>query len=241
MSRLPLRGIFRVANSGLEKIALACAAFGLMHATARASEPATPSQSIEDPWLNPAAPQTLTASDAWSGPVATRITHDDAWSAPVPQRVASNAPVVQAVEKGPAPVNPVAAIGLTMDSSDWDTKPRGRSPGLIASSDTWRSRQDVSAGVAETEPAAPDTRVEPSTPAHNDALRLNDPSTAPVSTPLASPANPAVSFDAASQWTSSPTAYEWVARVSGAMRVSGSAVANGLRASPVPTSTGPFK
>ena len=157
MSRLPLRGIFRVAHSGLEKIALACAAFGLMHAAARASEPVTPSQSIEDPWLNPAAPQTLAASDQWSSPVATPVAHDDPWSTPASKRVASNAPVVRAAETEHAPVVPVAPGGLTMDSSDWDTKPRGRAPGLIASSDTWRSRQDVSAGVAE--PPSPGLNV----------------------------------------------------------------------------------
>ena len=164
MSRLLLREIFRVAHSGLEKIALACAAFGLMHTAARASEPTKPSQSIEDPWLNPAAPQTLAASDQWRGAVATPVAHDDPWSALAPKRVASNAPVVRAAETEHAPVVPVAPGGLAMDSSDWDTKPRGRAPGLIASSDTWRSRQDVSAGVAETEPA-PDTRVAPASPA----------------------------------------------------------------------------
>jgi hypothetical protein len=231
MSRLPLRGIFRVAHSGLEKIALACAAFGLMHAAARASEPVTPSQSIEDPWLNPAAPQTLAASDQWSSPVATPVAHDDPWSTPASKRVASNAPVVRAAETEHAPVVPVAPGGLTMDSSDWDTKPRGRAPGLIASSDTWRSRQDVSAGVAQTEPA-PDTHVAPASPARNDTSRLDDPRTAPVTTAHASSANPAVSFDTASQWTSPSPTYAWAARVSVKMRINTSAIANDLPAAP---------
>jgi hypothetical protein len=88
MSRPPVRNLFKIVHSGLEKVALACAAFGLMHATARAGESAPPSAPAEEQWGGRAAPEVI-ANDAWSNPAAISHNHNDAWSAPPPDHFRS--------------------------------------------------------------------------------------------------------------------------------------------------------
>src|SRR5258708_28390019 len=91
MSRPPLRDLYRLVHSGLEKVALACAAFGLMHATARAGESAPASVSAGDQWSSNASPQPI-ADDAWSNPATTSLYHDHHWSAPPPDHLKSSRP-----------------------------------------------------------------------------------------------------------------------------------------------------
>ena len=153
MSRPPLRDLYRLVHSGLEKVALACAAFGLMHATARAGESAPASVSAGDQWSSSASPQPI-ADDAWSNPAATSLDHDDAWSAPPADhfrssrqlRAESPAPAptqepkptpvaTKTVQSSVAPTVKETPAALAMDRSDWNETPRGRAPGLIASND----------------------------------------------------------------------------------------------------------
>ncbi|MEA3090421.1 MAG: hypothetical protein QOJ04_1763 [Caballeronia sp.] len=162
MSRSPLRDLFRLVHSGLEKIALACAAFGLMHATARAGEPAVDSVSAGEQWSSHAAPK-LVVDDAWTNPAAPTLAVDDAWSAPAADRFKSSGQIHAASSTSPGAAasasaqeprtapskrapDPIATTikeapsALTMDHSDWNETPRGRSPGLIASHDAWLKR-----------------------------------------------------------------------------------------------------
>jgi hypothetical protein len=162
MSRSPLRDLFRLVHSGLEKVALACAAFGLMHATARAGEAAVDNVPAGEQWSSHAAPK-LVVDDAWSNPAAPSLAVDDAWSAPAVDRfksskqihaASSTSPVspASASQQEPRAVatkrvpNPTATTieeapaALVMDRSDWNETPRGRSPGLIASHDAWLKR-----------------------------------------------------------------------------------------------------
>ena len=161
MSRSPFRDLFRLVHSGLEKVALACAAFGLMHATARAGESAPAGVPAGEQWRSHAAPQ-LPADDPWSNPVAPSLAVDDAWSAPAADRFTSSGHIRAASSASSAPL-PVSAqeprraattsasgsvattvqeapSALTMDRSGWNEMPRGRSPGLIASHDAWLKR-----------------------------------------------------------------------------------------------------
>jgi hypothetical protein len=222
MSRSPLRDLFRLVHSGLEKVALACAAFGLMHATARAGESALASVPAGEQWSSHAAPQ-LAADDPWSNPAAPSLAVDDAWSAPAADRLTSSGQIRAAspaslASLAPAPVQqPRAAAtksapgslattvqespsALAMDRSDWNETPRGRSPGLIASHDAWLKRTTP---VAEpSEPAK--------APVHSAPPPLADPWSAPLTGLVASndvvtPATAASSaaFDATSSHASS--------------------------------------
>jgi hypothetical protein len=162
MSRSPLSDLFRLVHSGLEKVALACAAFGLMHATARAGESAVASVPAGEQWSSHAAPK-LVVDDAWTNPAAPSLAVDDAWSAPAADRFKSSGqihaasatspvspasaskqePPADATKRAPNPVATtieVAPSALAMDRSDWNETPRGRSPGLIASHDAWLKR-----------------------------------------------------------------------------------------------------
>jgi hypothetical protein len=186
MSRSPLRDLFRLVHSGLEKVALACAAFGLMHATARAGESAPAGVAADGQWSSHAAPQ-LAADDSWSNPAAPSLAVDDAWSAPAADRFTSSGQIratsptpASAQEPRPAAVNSAtgsvattvqeAPSTLTMDRSGWNETPRGRSPGLIASHDAWLNRT---------------TRVaQPSEPAKAPVHSVPPPPADPWSAPL---------------------------------------------------------
>lgn len=187
MSRSPLRDLFRLVHSGLEKIALACAAFGLMHATARAGESAVDSVSASEQWSSHAAPK-LVLDDAWTNPAAPTLAVDDAWSAPAADRFKSSGQIhaasstststgaptsASAQEPRTAPSkrapNPIATTiedapsALTMDHSDWNETPRGRSPGLIASHDAWLKR--ITPVAKPGEPAKAPVHSAPPAPA----------------------------------------------------------------------------
>lgn len=158
MSRPPIRDVFRFAHLGLEKGALACAAFSLMHATARADEPAPPETAVVDQWALPAgvqpgvpdADQTVrntVRDDPWANPAAVHMVRDDSWSAPSGNQVRSGeqlhavTPARQTMAAADQPGRPAhPANVLVMDSSNWNETPRGRSPGLIASNNAWRKR-----------------------------------------------------------------------------------------------------
>jgi hypothetical protein len=179
MSRSPLRDLFRLVHSGLEKVALACAAFGLMHVTARAGESAPASVPAGEQWRSHAAPQ-LAADDPWSNPAAPSLAVDDAWSAPSGDRLTSPGQIradspAPASEQEPRPAATTHAPGsvattvqetspaLAMDRSGWNETPRGRSPGLIASHDAWLNR---TTRVAEpSEPAKAPVHSAPPPPA----------------------------------------------------------------------------
>lgn len=180
MSRSPLRDLFRLVHSGLEKVALACAAFGLMHATARAGESVPASVPAGEPWSGHVAPQPV-ADDPWSNPAAPALAIDDAWSAPSRQVVAALAPHVETQEPQPAALKSApraeadavqkAPRALVMDHSDWNETPRGRSPGLIASHDAWLKR--ITPVAVPTE--APKTLKAPNTPLRNVPSAVVDP------------------------------------------------------------------
>ena len=186
MSRSPLRDLFRLVHSGLEKVALACAAFGLMHTTVRAGESAPASVPAGEQWSTHTAPQ-LTADDPWSNPSVPSLPVDDAWSAPAADRVTSSKQMVAAlppqvlthepqpagIKSAPRPeVKAVQVVprALAMDHSDWNETPRGRSPGLIASHDAWLKR---------TTPVA-----EPGEPAKAPVHSAPPPAADPWSAPL---------------------------------------------------------
>jgi hypothetical protein len=136
MSRLPLRHLYRLVHSALEKAALACAAFGLLHATAEADERRPVEVSLADPWRNPAV-QPSPIDDAW-GPYASRdVQPDDAWTASLANRAGPGEPGV-AIAPMTAPL--ATPSMLVNDRPDWNDIPRARSPGLIAANDAWRSR-----------------------------------------------------------------------------------------------------
>lgn len=92
MSRPPIRDVFRLAHLGLEKVALACAAFSLMHATARADEPAPSNPVTVDQWATQPGVQARSQpadrvvqravhDDPWANPAVTHLAYDDPWSA----------------------------------------------------------------------------------------------------------------------------------------------------------------
>ena len=192
MSRSPLRDLFRLVHSGLEKVALACAAFGLMHATARAGESAVDSVAAGEQWSSHAAPN-LVVDDAWSNPAVPSVAIDDAWSAPAADRLKSSRQIHAAVSTSqvlPASSSaqqPLAAATmraplataieeapsvLVMDHSDWNETPRGRAPGLIASHDAWLKR--ITPVAKPTEPAEP-----AKAPVHSAPPTSADPWSAP--------------------------------------------------------------
>ena len=233
MSRSPLRDLFRLVHSGLEKVALACAAFGLMHATARAGESASASVPAGEQWSSHAAPQ-LAADDPWSNPAASSLAVDDAWSAAAADRLASSgqiraaspaslASLAPASVREPRPAATKSAPGsvattvqeapstLVTDRSDWNETPRGRSPGLIASHDAWLKRTTPVA-----EPSEP-----PKASVHNAPRPPADPWSAPLTGLVASndvvpPAMAASSaaFDASSPPSSVVTPHVRLPRVS---------------------------
>lgn len=214
MSRSPFRDLFRLVHSGLEKVALACAAFGLMHATARAGEATAVSVPAGEQWGSHAAPQ-LVADDAWSNSAAPGLAVEDAWSAPAADRFTSSEQIraaapgspVSAPEQEPRPAASKSVQGsaattvqeappaLAMDRSDWNETPRGRSPGLIASHDAWLNRTTPVARPSEP----------PKAPVHSAPPPPADPWSAPLTGLVASndvvtPARAASSatFDASS-------------------------------------------
>src|SRR5471032_735418 len=101
MSRPPLRDLFRLVRSGLEKVALACAAFGLLYTTARAGESAPASAAADDQWSARTAPQPAT-DDPWSNPATPSLALDDAWSAPAAERFTSSGQARVASPASPA-------------------------------------------------------------------------------------------------------------------------------------------
>jgi hypothetical protein len=136
MSRPPLRQLFRLVHSGLEKAALACAAFGLLHASAKADARDPAEVSLADPWSNPAA-QPAHIDDAWGTLASRGSTPDDGWTA----RIANRAdPSEQPVAIAPVTAPVATPSTLVNDRSDWNDIPRARSPGLIAANDAWRNR-----------------------------------------------------------------------------------------------------
>jgi len=218
MSRSPLRDLFRLVHSGLEKVALACAAFGLMHATARAGEsaPAPASLPAGEQWSSHTAPQAM-ADDPWSNPSAPSVAIDDAWSAPAADRfispgqsrAASSVSPPSASEQGePRPAVTKSTAGsvattvqetprtLAMDRSDWNETPRGRSPGLIASHDAWLKRTTPVAKPSEPAKApvhsAPPPAADPWSAQWIGLVASND-----VSTPA--PALSSHAFDASAR------------------------------------------
>ncbi|WP_156393013.1 hypothetical protein [Burkholderia sp. Leaf177] len=192
MSRPPIRDVVRLAHLGLEKVALACAAFSLMHATARADEPAPSSPVTIDQWAAPSNAQAADLivqreihDDPWANPTAGRLAHDDPWSAaPASQprlgeqlHVAKPAPAVVQVLQAPP-----RARALVMDSSDWNEMPRGRSPGLIASNNAWRKRiVPEQAATIERSIADRNQRTQPATVLKLDTSLQLDPWSAPAS------------------------------------------------------------
>ncbi|SOE64734.1 hypothetical protein SAMN05414139_02552 [Burkholderia sp. D7] len=183
MSRPSLRNLLRLVHSGLEKVALACAAFGLMHATARAGGSASAGVPAGEQWGSRAAPQ-LSADDPWSNPAAPTLALDDAWSAPAADRFTSSGQIHAALPASPASAStqeprPAATesaprsvsttvqeapSALAMDRSDWNETPRGRSPGLIASHDAWLKRSTPVAKPSEPAKAPVSTPVQPTDP-----------------------------------------------------------------------------
>ncbi len=230
MSRSPLRDLFRLVHSGLEKVALACAALGLMHATARAGESTPASVPAGEQWSSHAAPQP-TADDPWSNPAAASVAVDDAWSARAADRIASPASLASPTPAAaqvpwPAAAKSAPALeattvqetpsALVMDRSGWNETPRGRSPGLIASHDAWLKRTTP---VAEpSEPAKAPVRSAPPPPADQWSAPLtglvasND-----VVTPA--PAVSATAFDASSHASLVVTPHVGLSRVSEAQGV----------------------
>ncbi len=83
MSRPPIRDVFRLARLGLDKVALACAAFSLMHASARAAEaPAAEAVSI-DQWAAQSSDQVARRSindDAWVNLSAAHVAQESLWN-----------------------------------------------------------------------------------------------------------------------------------------------------------------
>jgi hypothetical protein len=195
MSRL-----LRAANSGLEKMALACAAFGMLHAAARASE----TTAIADPWINHAAPQENAAADAWGAAPAARLAHEDPWRTPVQVRAVSGIPTVQ--NSAVRAVEHAAPTQLVMDDSAWNEKPRGRAPGLIASNDAWRNRPDVAVATPVMERTVSEPRVVPVVQEARDV---------PVALPSA-PVRRTLPIDASTQWRFSLMQYAWTPRLNGA-------------------------
>ena len=215
MSRSPLRDLFQLVHSGLEKVVLACAAFGLMHATARAGESAPAGVPAGEQWSGHVAPQP-TADDPWSNPSAPTPAIDDAWSAPAADRfispgqsrAASSVSPPSASAQVPRPAvtksrpGPVATTGqetpraLAMDRSDWNETPRGRSPGLIASHDAWLKRStpvaEPSAPAKAPVYSAPPPAADPWSARWIGLVASND-----VSTPAPTLSSPA--FDAGSR------------------------------------------
>ena len=108
MSRFPLRKLVRLVQSGLEKAALACAANGLMHVAAHATE--EPS-GLSDPWSNAAA-EPADTDDGW-GNQPRAVLLDDAWSAQANRR-----------EESPEPCSlpqPSASSDERDELDDWST------------------------------------------------------------------------------------------------------------------------
>ena len=254
MSRPPFRDLFRLVHSGLEKVTLACAAFGLIHATARADETAPASITASEQWGSRATPQPV-AEDAWSNPAATSLDHDDAWSAPskdhfrsVEQvRVAAPAPepvVSKTVERAAEVASSEAPNALVMDHSDWNETPRGRAPGLIAGNDAWRNRAALKMEeAAETSAEKHGTRGQPAASSPSNTFLQIDPWSAPVASNNAArsaPATPPTPFDASSQWRFAASPYVWLPRVSGSMRFTGPDVARGFGGRSVDASMGPY-
>jgi hypothetical protein len=259
MSRPPLRDLFRLVNSGLEKVALACAAFGLMHATARAGESPPASMAAEDQWGTRATPRPI-AHDPWSNPAATSLDHDDAWSARPPDhfrsveqvRVATPEPAVSKAEQNSAAVATETTVtkaaaaptpnALAMDRSDWNETPRGRAPGLIAGNDAWRNR-----AAPKTEQAVdPGAANRDAWSSNNTFLQIDQwsaPASASAASSSAARSAPAAStkpFDASPQWRFAVSPYVWLPRVSGGMRFTGPSVAEGFGSSSVDASMGPY-
>ncbi|MFK4440914.1 hypothetical protein ABH944_000699 [Caballeronia udeis] len=243
MSRPSLRDLFRLVHSGLEKVALACAAFGLMHATARAGESASadvppgeqwgsraaPQLAADDPWSNPAAP-TLALDDAWSAPAADRFTSSGQIHAALPASPASPAsastqqPRPAATESAPRSVATTvqeAPSALAMDRSDWNETPRGRSPGLIASHDAWFKRTSPVAKPGEPAKAPVSAPVQPTDPWSAPLTGLVASNNVVTPAPVASSA----AFSVGSHWSFVVTPHVRLLRVSeapGALRAEAS-------------------
>jgi hypothetical protein len=186
MSRPPLRHLHRLVHSGLEKAALACAAFGLLHATAEADERRLVEVSLADPWSNPAAPAGH-IDNAWGTYASRGVEADSGWTTPLAHRTA---PCEHVAEIGPTPrridtrASRAAASMLANDRSDWNDVPRARSPGLIAANDAWRSRS-ISGANWNNAPvkAAVSTRVETPDTASSTDRRLAPRPGIPVASP----------------------------------------------------------
>jgi hypothetical protein len=127
MSRLPLRGLVRLTHSGLEKAALACAAFGLMHATANAAEGASERlAALDDPWTNPAA-EPASADDTWQSQPSRGAGQPYEWSTPGAGNLKPDEEAGGANALPPAPAN---------DHDDW-TAPADRADSYDPGRDDW--------------------------------------------------------------------------------------------------------
>lgn len=162
---------------------------------------AAPQLAADDPWSNPAAPS-LAVDDAWSAPAAVRLTSPGQMYAAPPPHVLTQEPQPAAIEGAPSSVATTvqtAPSALSMDRSDWNEIPRGRSPGLIASHDAWLNRTTT---VAEPSvPAKPPVHRAPPPPADQwsaplaDLVASNDVVTpAPAASSAAFDANSHLSF-----------------------------------------------
>lgn len=246
MSRFPFRNLFRISHSGVEKIAIACAALGMMHATAHASETQTSAAPADDPWINRAAPQDAFNTDAWGSPKTQVVSLDDAWSAPHSDRAALQASNVLPIRIPEASTinESVAPTPRVMDTAGRNDEPRGRAPGLIASNNAWRNRPGLSTGVAEkVEPvgvqrlssvqddvmvAGPAERpgsivAAVAVPARTVSKPTisNNAWVAPMAGAEPSVEKHAASFDVSSHWNFSRTRYAWMPRIRGGMRFNG--------------------
>jgi hypothetical protein len=214
MSRLPLRNLFRLVHSGLEKATLACAAFGLIHATAKADERGPAEVSLQDPWSNPAA-QPAHLGDAWGTLASRGAAPEDGWAAPLANRAGPSEQGV-AITSMTTPVATPSA--LVNDRSDWNDIPRARSPGLIAANDAWRSRVVTgaewnNAPIKASKPTPAETR---------DKALSTDPWLAPQPgiAAAATPGAGSAPFDAGTQWDVAVKPSVWLSTIRGSVDTS---------------------
>lgn len=236
MSRFAFRNLLCVSPFGAEKIAIACAALGLIQGTVHASETPASAASIDDPWINPAAPQKSAALDAWGSAKALTASIDDPWSSASRHGTvleASNPVPVAAAQVVTAPTR------LVMDTDGWNDKPRGRAPGLIASNNAWRTRPNTVAVAAEQPAPVAVPPVEVAVPVEQPVVKRPTISNLAWASP--SDAERAAPFDVSSHWNFSRTLYAWTPRISGGMRYNGAGMPLEADAQPVSTASTSMK
>ncbi len=245
MSSFPFRNLFRSSHAGAEKIAIACAAFGLMQAGAQAGEMQSQAVSIDDPWINHAAPQQTAGADAWGNPRALNASLDDEWGTTLADRTARQAARAPAVQAAPAPS--AASAGqdhagapntLVMDTAGWNDKPRGRSPGLIASNNAWRNRPETVAvpAVRTGQANAPATPRPPVVDVvKREPVAVVRPTISNNAWAPPAKVEQAKPFDVSSHWNFSRTRYAWTPRIRGGMRFNGAGMPVDADVKPVDT------